>query len=143
MTAMEWGGGEGAHSIEIRGMRKKVVALKNGGIYTHCTLWPQELRDKNRDLLVFDSFVYWPLISPFQKNQPDNLDRQIIKYEEEQAIKRDSASDLFEFQETCENIEKIVTEMNDMKQSGVSSEVSILIVSIEHSYSWFVFHDSV
>lgn len=32
MTAMEWGGGEGAHSIEIRGMRKKVVALKNGGI---------------------------------------------------------------------------------------------------------------
>ena len=96
-----------------------------------------------RDLLVFNSFVYWPLISPFQKNQPDNLDRQVIKYEEEQAVKRDSASDLFEFQETCENIEKIVTEMNDMKQGGVSSEVSILIVNIEHSYSWFVFHDSV
>lgn len=87
---------------------------------------------KNRDLLVFNSFFYWSLISPFQKNQPDNLDRQIIKYEEEQAIKRDSASDLFEFQETCENIEKIVTEMNDMKQDGVSSEVSIPIVNIKH-----------
>jgi len=50
----------------------------------------------------------------------DNVDISIINYEEEQAITRDSASDLQEFQETCQNIESLVTDINKIKADGTN-----------------------
>ena len=54
MTAMVEVGGGGAHSIEIWGIREMGVLLKDGGIKTLCTLWPQDLREKIE--------IYWSLI---------------------------------------------------------------------------------
>ena len=66
----------------------------------------------------------------------ENLDRKVFMHEEDEAVRRDSASDLAQFRTTCSNIESVVSEINELKKQENSSTVYL-----ENSFFFNVFKE--